>query len=95
MPSVRPHQIVIIQRLRALRSRILPMLDAPAAAPKNAAVDRVRKLATDAVQQYSDDVFAGGEPAFPEWTRDVLAVCDEHEAMAEALCNRRAGIAAF
>lgn len=95
MPSFRPYQTRFIHQLRTLRSRVLPMLDAPAAAPKNAAVDRVRKLATDAVQQYSNDVFAGGEPVFPEWTRDVLAVCDEHEAMTKALRNRRYGVPAL
>lgn len=94
MPSLRPYQLKFIQQLRTLRGRVLPMLDTPADQAKNAAVDRVRKLATDAIQQYSDDVFAGGEPVFPDWTRDVLAVCDEHEAMAEALSNRSAGIAA-
>lgn len=49
------------------------------------AVARLRKMAAEAVQQYSDEVFAGGEPVFPDWTRDVVTVCDAVDIMDRTL----------
>lgn len=37
-------------------------------------IDRLRKMATEAIQQYSDETFSGGEPVYPQWAQDMLDV---------------------
>lgn len=43
-------------------------------------IARVRTLAEDARKQYHEDLAAGGEPKYPQWIDDVLAVCDLAES---------------
>ncbi|ATI15706.1 hypothetical protein [Bordetella phage vB_BbrM_PHB04] len=85
LTTLKTYQQTMTRRLRAMRSGTV--IDA-ARQPEPATVDRVRKLANDAIQQYSDEVFAGGEPVFPDWARDVLELCDQHDAMAAKLQRR-------
>lgn len=37
---------------------------------------RLEKLARDAVTQYNKDLAGGGEPVFPDWAVDLLALLD-------------------
>jgi hypothetical protein len=46
----------------------------------NDTIARVRTLAEDARKQYNDDLAAGGEPNYPQWIDDVLAVCELAES---------------
>lgn len=38
-------------------------------------VNRLRALAVDAINQYHDEIEHGGEPVYPAWADDMLAVC--------------------
>jgi hypothetical protein len=50
-----------------------------------AKIDSLQRQATEAIQQYNKDVAAGGEPAFPDWAIDLLALLDSNERMVIAL----------
>lgn len=47
---------------------------------KKQSIARVKSLAADARKQYHEDLAAGGEPKYPEWIDDVLAVCELAES---------------
>lgn len=47
-------------------------------------IERMRALAKEARKQYDEEMAAGGEPPYPQWTDDAIAVCD--------LAERRMGI---
>lgn len=47
-------------------------------------IARVRTLAEDARKQYGQEIAAGGEPTYPAWIDDVLAVCE----LAESTSNQ-------
>lgn len=57
---------------------------------------RLRTMANDAIRQYGQDTAAGGEPFYPSWADDMLAVCDRL-AVCETLipfhfdCGRQIG----
>jgi hypothetical protein len=38
-------------------------------------IERLRALAEEARKQYNADLAAGGEPVYPAWIDDLLAVC--------------------
>ena len=38
-------------------------------------IERLRALAEEARKQYNADLAAGGEPVYPAWADDMLAVC--------------------
>lgn len=76
------YQQRLIDRLRAFR-RVEQ--SEPVREPQTTAVERMRKMAAEAIDQYSAEALAGGEPVFPDWARDMLKVCDEHEAMSSKL----------
>jgi hypothetical protein len=50
----------------------------------NDTIARVRTLAEEARKQYDDELAAGGEPNYPQWIDDVLAVCE----LAESASNQ-------
>lgn len=39
-------------------------------------IDRLRAMAREAMAQYQAEIEAGGEPAFPQWAKDIVIVCD-------------------
>lgn len=47
-------------------------------------IERLRNLAREAIAEYQSSLMAGGEPSFPQWAEDVLAVCDQAEAGLQA-----------
>lgn len=47
-------------------------------------IERLRTLAREAIAEYQASLMAGGEPLFPQWADDVLAVCDQAEAGMQA-----------
>jgi hypothetical protein len=42
-------------------------------------IERLRAMATEAIREYQATLVAGGEPAYPQWADDILAVCDQAE----------------
>lgn len=38
-------------------------------------ITRLRVLAQDAMKDYNEQIAAGGEPHYPMWVDDMLAVC--------------------
>ncbi|MFC5461627.1 hypothetical protein [Massilia niabensis] len=42
-------------------------------------IERLRTMARDAIEEYQSALVAGGEPTFPQWAEDLLAVCDHAE----------------
>jgi len=56
-------------------------------------IERLRTLAREAIAEYQSSLMAGGEPSFPQWAEDVLAVCDQAEAgmQASAFAASRVG----
>ena len=46
---------------------------------------RLEKLARDAITQYNKDMAAGSEPAFPDWTVDILSMLDTQDKLTAAL----------
>lgn len=46
---------------------------------------RLEQHAKYAIEQYNKDVAKGGEPAFPDWALDLLALLDSNERMVTAL----------
>ena len=48
-------------------------------------IERLRALAEDARKQYNSDLAAGGEPVYPAWVDDLLAVCKQVELSLESV----------
>jgi hypothetical protein len=48
----------------------------------NAKFVGLEKQAKEAIEQYNKDVAAGGEPPFPDWARDLLALLESHQKLA-------------
>jgi hypothetical protein len=48
---------------------------------------RMEKMARDAITQYNKDVAAGGEPLFPDWALDLLALLDSYDRLVRALTS--------
>jgi hypothetical protein len=46
-------------------------------------IERLRAMAHEAIQEYQSALKAGGEPTFPQWAEDMLAVCDLAETGAQ------------
>jgi len=42
-------------------------------------IERMRRIAGDAIQAYHDETELGGEPVYPHWADDILAVCKQAE----------------
>lgn len=42
-------------------------------------IERLRAMAQDAILEYQSTLVAGGEPSYPQWAEDMLAVCDHAE----------------
>ena len=45
-------------------------------------IERLRRMANEALHEYQAATSAGGEPFYPQWAEDILAVCDQAEAAA-------------
>ncbi|MEN3275977.1 MAG: hypothetical protein V7631_1767 [Massilia sp.] len=43
-------------------------------------IERLRRMANEALHEYQAATGAGGEPSYPQWAEDILAVCDQAEA---------------
>ncbi|QNA89665.1 hypothetical protein G4G28_16475 [Massilia sp. Dwa41.01b] len=43
-------------------------------------IGRLRCMAQEALQEYQAAVSAGGEPSFPQWADDLMAVCEMAES---------------
>lgn len=50
---------------------------------------RLEKLARDAIKQYNDDMAKGGEPLFPDWALDLLALLDDHDRLLATMAKQR------
>ena len=49
-------------------------------------IERLRRMAKEALHDYQAAIAAGGEPAYPQWAEDIMAVCDQAEsALADPL----------
>lgn len=44
-------------------------------------MERLRQMSTEALQQYSDETFGGGEPDYPQWAQDLIGLLDQVEAI--------------
>ena len=44
-------------------------------------IERLRGMAREALQEYQAAIAAGGEPGYPQWAEDILAVCAQVEAV--------------
>jgi hypothetical protein len=42
-------------------------------------IERLRAMAWEAIRDYQSSLVAGGEPSYPQWAEDLLAVCDHAE----------------
>ncbi|TCS37452.1 hypothetical protein EDC30_104256 [Paucimonas lemoignei] len=59
----------------------------------NEAIDRLRAMARDALQEYNVQCMKhGGEPEFPQWAKDTLDVCRIAKTQAVELERREATI---
>lgn len=45
-------------------------------------IERLRHMAREALHEYQAVITAGGEPSYPQWAEDILAVCDQAESTA-------------
>jgi hypothetical protein len=43
-------------------------------------IERLRRMAKEALQEYQAAILAGGEPQYPQWAEDVMAVCEQAES---------------
>ncbi|MES2352106.1 MAG: hypothetical protein V4641_31450 [Pseudomonadota bacterium] len=50
---------------------------------------RLEKMARAAITQYNADMAAGGEPIFPEWTRDVIGFIADYDQMVATLARQK------
>lgn len=48
---------------------------------------RMEKMARDAITQYNTDMAKGGEPLFPDWALDLLALLDSYDRLVLALTS--------
>lgn len=39
-------------------------------------IGRLRQMAKEALQEYQAAINAGGEPTYPQWADDLMAVCE-------------------
>jgi hypothetical protein len=65
-----------------LQGKIREFLKRCAASPESRLHDqmaRMRAMAQEAKRAYGTEMLAGGEPPYPTWTDDLLAICDAAE----------------
>lgn len=43
-------------------------------------IERLRRMAKEALQEYQAAITAGGEPSYPQWAEDIMAVCEQAES---------------
>lgn len=47
-------------------------------------IERLRGMAKEALQEYQAAIAAGGEPSYPQWAEDIMAVCEQAESAVTA-----------
>ena len=47
-------------------------------------IERLRRMAKEALHEYQVVISAGGEPSYPQWADDLLSVCDLAEFAANS-----------
>lgn len=45
-------------------------------------IERLRRMAKEALHEYQAAISAGGEPSYPQWAEDIMAVCEQAESVA-------------
>jgi hypothetical protein len=45
-------------------------------------IERLRRMAKEALHEYHAAITGGGEPAYPQWAEDIMAVCEQAETAA-------------
>lgn len=47
-------------------------------------IERLRRMANEALEEYQTTISAGGEPSYPQWADDLLSVCELAESAVAA-----------
>lgn len=58
-------------------------------------IKRLSDLARETLEQYTREIGAGGEPAYPDWANDLKAVAAEREQLLAALLAAESFMAGF
>ena len=45
-------------------------------------IERLRRMAKEALHEYQAAITSGGEPSYPQWAEDIMAVCEQAESVA-------------